>query len=330
MRAEVNVNAEEELKPPKIKYRLVFKIFTLIAVIIMAVIAVSLYSSLKTYQEDMYKQLLKRSTANIKFIMKALQEPLTSKQRIPKDKEIAFLEKRMFPRDILRIFEKSVNDDNSIQYIVAYLINRKVIFYPETYGANNRTGDKYKLKVYIKKQKISGLNKYFMEKDCRFNPRTGCIEYYRNLNNNLGTSFGSVLMGVSPETIKKGILKTITYSAGIGAIIIVAGLVLSYIFARLLIYPISQLNKTAKEITGGNLAKRAVLRTSDEIAELGYSFNKMTASLDKKIHDLKAVEDLSKEISANKHELNAVVRAGAADNAAAPIKFVPPVILIYI
>jgi len=56
-------------------------------------------------------------------------------------------------------------------------------------------------------------------------------------------------------------------------------IILTYYFTQSLTKPISKLTLTAKEISKGNLTKRAIIHSQDEIGDLARSFNIMTDSL---------------------------------------------------
>jgi len=77
--------------------------------------------------------------------------------------------------------------------------------------------------------------------------------------------------------------------------IIIAVLVIPV--SRIITRPLKELNHTALQIAGGDLAHRAVVKSCDEIGELGQSFNLMADRLERKIRG-------GRELTANiSHEL---------------------------
>ncbi len=58
-------------------------------------------------------------------------------------------------------------------------------------------------------------------------------------------------------------------------------LVLGFFFTRQIVSPVGKISKAARIVSGGNLNQRVEVRGSDEIAELGRSFNIMAESLNK-------------------------------------------------
>lgn len=58
-------------------------------------------------------------------------------------------------------------------------------------------------------------------------------------------------------------------------------LILGFFFTRQIVSPVGNISKAARVISGGNLNQRVEVRGSDEIAELGKSFNSMAESLNK-------------------------------------------------
>lgn len=80
--------------------------------------------------------------------------------------------------------------------------------------------------------------------------------------------------------------------------------VLTLILSKLLLRPIQNLSRTTKDISGGNLSKRASCRGSDEITLLSENFNQMADHLEEKICQLEE-ETEKKElfVGAFSHEL---------------------------
>lgn len=72
-------------------------------------------------------------------------------------------------------------------------------------------------------------------------------------------------------------------------------IILTYYFTHSLTKPISKLTLTANEISKGNLTKRAIINSQDEIGDLARSFNIMTESL---IEATKTLEQRVKERTA--------------------------------
>ncbi|MFA5147362.1 MAG: diguanylate cyclase [Candidatus Omnitrophota bacterium] len=63
--------------------------------------------------------------------------------------------------------------------------------------------------------------------------------------------------------------------------VIIANLILGMILSKTIIRPIKILNLATKDISSGNLNLRVKIKTSDEIQELGETFNEMTIALQK-------------------------------------------------
>ena len=92
---------------------------------------------------------------------------------------------------------------------------------------------------------------------------------------------GAFIMNTSIDDIKEPLKKVyeIIWLSAIFAII--ASCVVIYYFSqRIMIKPLEKINEVAKKITNGEVGKRVVLHSADEIGELANSFNNMADSLE--------------------------------------------------
>ena len=80
--------------------------------------------------------------------------------------------------------------------------------------------------------------------------------------------------------------------------IIAAAVAVVHLFANQITHPLSELQKDAEIISGGNLDRRAKVRHNDEVGDLARSFNRMTASLRTYIDDLTRVTAETERIGA--------------------------------
>lgn len=62
-------------------------------------------------------------------------------------------------------------------------------------------------------------------------------------------------------------------------VVVLLSIIAAFLMAQILIRPIAQLNRTAQEIAAGNLNSQVQVSSSDEIGDLGTSFNLMTERL---------------------------------------------------
>lgn len=72
----------------------------------------------------------------------------------------------------------------------------------------------------------------------------------------------------------------------ITALAIGAGVIVAFFLARMISQPISELNKAAKEVAAGKSDISLVIRTHDELSELGASFTSMVQSINRMIGEL--------------------------------------------
>ena len=85
---------------------------------------------------------------------------------------------------------------------------------------------------------------------------------------------------------------------GLAAIVaIVIASVIGYLFAHRLVRPINRMTETAREIEAGDLAARTGLRGSDEISQLGETFDDMAESVQKSIiNERRLTTDVAHEL----------------------------------
>jgi nitrogen fixation/metabolism regulation signal transduction histidine kinase len=69
--------------------------------------------------------------------------------------------------------------------------------------------------------------------------------------------------------------------------ILITTVIISYLIAKMISKPIVNLELISEKIYNGDLSKRVVIETSDEIGKLSHTFNKMIDSLEKSQHELK-------------------------------------------
>lgn len=86
---------------------------------------------------------------------------------------------------------------------------------------------------------------------------------------------------------------------GLLALSLAVAMVAGYWMSRRLLQPLSLLHEETEEITKGNFSRRVETVGSDEIADLGRSFNVMAARLEETYHSLKERKDrLEQEVAA--------------------------------
>jgi len=87
------------------------------------------------------------------------------------------------------------------------------------------------------------------------------------------------------------------------ALIIVNGFI-SYLISLWLTYPIKKLSRVAHKISNGSLQDRVKIKSEDEIGRLARDFNRMTDSLEYKIHELEDITRRQEDfIGSFAHEL---------------------------
>jgi nitrogen fixation/metabolism regulation signal transduction histidine kinase len=95
-----------------------------------------------------------------------------------------------------------------------------------------------------------------------------------------GLKWGYIHIGLATDAFHKDILTFYKRTALIVVLAIIAGLVVSFLFARRISRPILMLNEITRQIGSGNLFARVEIKTGDEIEMLGNSVNKMAEALE--------------------------------------------------
>lgn len=104
-------------------------------------------------------------------------------------------------------------------------------------------------------------------------------------------------IGVFPESESLRVIKYITYySLGVAILALIIAQILVIIFTRSIVNPIQKLKKLMKRAQEGDLAVSFNAKYSDEIGELGSSFNTMVKEIDNLI-SLVQIEEKNKRIA---------------------------------
>ncbi len=124
-----------------------------------------------------------------------------------------------------------------------------------------------------------------------------------------GIDWGRIHVGLSLKYYENTIEKIRSNTMMLTIVMTILGFFISFIFAKNLTKPITELDRTTKEIASGNWNSVAITKTGDEIQSLASSFNQMTDTLRKAQENLEikvrertiqlesANDALSKEIS---------------------------------
>lgn len=102
------------------------------------------------------------------------------------------------------------------------------------------------------------------------------------------------------------------YNIMLGIIVVLIGLVLSFVVAQKIVRPIQEISAVLKQVANGDLTiKHVKVKTADEVGELGASLNKMVNNLRDLIAKLKdnsvRISSHSQELSASGQQVNAAV-----------------------
>jgi len=105
-----------------------------------------------------------------------------------------------------------------------------------------------------------------------------------------------IIATIPEATFLEPVHTSIFYISIISGIIVCVVIVASIVIGRLSTNRIHTFASISKEIARGNLAKRVPFVNGDEIGQLGKTFNIMTASIERKIEQLRYLNDVAVEI----------------------------------
>jgi two-component system phosphate regulon sensor histidine kinase PhoR len=105
-----------------------------------------------------------------------------------------------------------------------------------------------------------------------------------------------VMVGLSSKLIKATVKRLILHNMISGSFTVLLGAVISFLLAKSISKPITDLTKAAKIISDGNLGHRVTATTNDEIGELAGTFNNMAVKLKKSYAHLEEkMQELARE-----------------------------------
>jgi PAS domain S-box-containing protein len=102
---------------------------------------------------------------------------------------------------------------------------------------------------------------------------------------------GRLYLGLSLKELRIRITRSRTSVALVSLLIFVIGIITVFGISSLITRPLSQMVKTVKQISDGDLKKRALVSSRDEVGHLASSFNLMVDNLQREIDERKLAEE---------------------------------------
>ncbi|MBI4177940.1 diguanylate cyclase [bacterium] len=265
------------------------KFLLLIGLVVAGVTAAVVYFALNVYRDSMYRQLLTRAFNNLENINTRLQNSLWTKTGRLKGVRERSISAELPPELVYRvekIFDDLLRSDDAVRYFVLHYPGGTLI-YPGIPGPK-------KGRLKADRNSVRDVEKV----DARYNRETGYVETFIAIPDRENNAWAHIEMGLSTAAVESGILRTVVSSSIVALLCIGVALAVARHFLKNILGPVKRLQTAAASISSGDLAQRVPVTTTDEIADLGRSFNTMADSLDHRIQDLNAVQAFSKEMSA--------------------------------
>lgn len=118
------------------------------------------------------------------------------------------------------------------------------------------------------------------------------------------SEMGTVHIGISAESVRKGVSNIVNIAISVTLVILLFGSVTAIIFIATITRPLSELMLSAKAVGDGDLKHRAAVKTRDEIGRLADTFNSMVEDLQKTTISRSRLEELVRERTAELSETN--------------------------
>jgi signal transduction histidine kinase len=119
-------------------------------------------------------------------------------------------------------------------------------------------------------------------------------------------SRGEVRVGVDRQEFDRGVSALVRKNIALAAVLIVLAVVLSFVFARQMVTPITLMARAANQIAAGNLSERVQRGTNlqDEVGDLVRNFNQMADRLAENREEMNALHaDLERKVAERTLEL---------------------------
>ena len=125
-----------------------------------------------------------------------------------------------------------------------------------------------------------------------------------------GVNYGHIVLGYSLDKLKAKILHSRIVSSIFGLLIFVVGVSVILLISKLIVNPVLELNAAATRISKGDLSSAIIIRTEDEVGNLGHSFNRMIKKLRETIGQLAEANKNLRHESKRQKELVTSLKAG--------------------
>ncbi len=130
-----------------------------------------------------------------------------------------------------------------------------------------------------------------------------------------GENLGMLYAGYSLDALYREVWSMRKHIAIISIMIFILGFVSVFVMERFITRPLSEMVKTVKKVSEGNLAERTKIMTTDEIGFLANSFNKMLDNIEQTKQELETINnELEKRVQARTKELEKALKSLQKEN----------------
>jgi len=158
--------------------------------------------------------------------------------------------------------------------------------------------------LYSKHLENAVKYKYSEKKYSYLSNDGGVYQTYSPININ-DKDLGSIFIGYSLARNQLELFKTQVWITILLIIILVIALISSYYISSYFVRPLSIISHSFEEISNGNLSKRIIINTNDEIGALGISFNSMVDKLEEANIEMTTLNQSLETKAEELHQINA-------------------------
>lgn len=202
---------------------------------------------------------------------------------------------------LLNLAVKTASNEADVTYVVIVNKDRKVLAHSDRREAGKILNDSFTERAFKSDEPIFFLEEKGSKKFYDF----GSPVIFTGSGIDKGKRAGIVRLGLSLKNLDREAKKFTMVTFSVVGVLIALGVVISWIFAGMMINPLERMTDFAVQISHGNFTERIQIATNDEIGVLAQAFSEMSVSLKKVMEGfVHGIRDCCNQISTSSQELS--------------------------